>query len=334
MSVKVRLTCVLVISLLALAVGCTPGRKTFAESWKIAVEKSDARLAWNLLDSASRGRIVTALKRTQGKAKQSEEFRHLFSFVNAPADVNLPTEELAIALLGQQLTGKEKQIVDDGKTTLIHIESGKWVASVEPVGFFDPDGAALTLAIRLRTEGTNSNPGPAVVAEPVPRKPGFIYSMEIVEGAIIRVEPNPGSKSLLDIWKMKDSQGNDISKMTQSERDVLMGSDRLIKDTVEGFKIYPIAEGETFQVGKAEGAKAAAVMAEQLRLQSGFEMNVKRLMEYYIDQADKKKEFDYFAFAVDRSGGFTISTDKFNPALLHSQTETQHFNFGAWPAPL
>lgn len=334
MSVKVRLTGVLVISLLTLAVGCTPGRKTFAESWKTAVEKSDAHLAWNLLDSASRGRIVTALKRSQEKTKQSEDFRNLFSFVSAPADVNLPTEELAIALLGQQLTGKEKQIVDDGKTTLIHTESGKWVASVEPVGFVDPEGAALTLAIRLPTEGTNSNPGPAVVAEPVLRKPGFVYSMEIVEGAIIRVEPNPGSKSLLDVWKMKDSQGNDISKMTESERDVLMGSDRLIKDTLVGFKVYPLAEGETFQVGKAEDARAAAIMAEQLRLQSGFELNVKRLMEYYMDQAEKKKNFDSFAFAVDRSGGFTISVNVFNRSLLRSQTETHHFNFEAWPTPL
>ena len=74
-------------------------------------------------------------------------------------------------------------------------------------------------------------------------------------------------------------------------------------------------------------------MAEQLRLQSGFELNVKRLMEYYMDQAEKKKNFDSFAFAVDRSGGFTISTNVFNRSLLRSQTETQHFNFEAWPTP-
>jgi hypothetical protein len=162
MRLKIRLTYLVAISLVALAVGCThPDRKTFAESWKTAVEKRDARLAWTLLDSASRARIVAGLKRAQEKAKQSDDFRHLFSFVNAPADLNLSAEELAIALLGQQLSSKENEIIDDGKTALIHVESGRWVASVEPVGFFDPDGVPLSYMVRLPSGNSGVTPAPA-----------------------------------------------------------------------------------------------------------------------------------------------------------------------------
>lgn len=149
--------------LLGLAAACTyPERKTFAELWKTAVETKDARLAWSLLDSASHTRIIAGIKRSQEKAKESEDFRQLFSFVNAPADLNLPTEDLAIELLRQQLAGKENQIVDDGKTTLIHLESRGWVTTVEPFGFSDPDGVPLCLLVRLPSEnGSRATPSPS-----------------------------------------------------------------------------------------------------------------------------------------------------------------------------
>jgi hypothetical protein len=144
------LTRTVIIAMLAGATACgggAPDRKTFAEKWQTAVAAKDGAAAWNLLDKASRARIVDGLTRTQAKAAADEKWRQLFAAVNAPLDVTQPPEALAIAMLALQL-GNGLAITDDGKTPHIHTESGAWRVRVDPVGWHT-EGLPLSLTLRL-----------------------------------------------------------------------------------------------------------------------------------------------------------------------------------------
>jgi hypothetical protein len=307
---------VLTTLILSLVVACAkPDRKTFGDAWKAAVASRDGRAAWDLLDKASRERIIAGLKRSQEKAKQDEEFRRLFSYVNAPADTNLSTEELAIVVLGQVID--QSDIVDDGTTKLVHIEGGKWRASVEPVGFVGMDGVPLTLSVRLSA-------GNAGEAAYVPLRQGATQT-----------EPDPQvGQDLLELWLMKDSQGEDLTKMSPEEYRRVRASNRLIKDVVDGFAVHPSWNGKKPEDIKNEHAKIAAVMAEHLKLR-GFEPYVKKIMDYYWerlgDSARKGGNTVDYGLVVDRSGGLSASLAEIVSMNKVSKPQP-HLNFGSWPA--
>jgi hypothetical protein len=290
-----------------------PDRKTFADSWKAAVEKNDPRSAWGLFDRAARERILAGLKRSQEKAQRDEEFRNLFAYVNAPADTNLPPEELAVALLGQHLD--QAEVVDDGKTGLMHIEDGKWRASVEPVGFVDPDGVPLTLSVRLPAEGT------AAVA---PAAPAPVFFRQ--------EEPDPQvGQELLDVWSMKDSQGEDPSKMTPQEQRLMMVNGRLVKDNIMGFVIHTSWNGKRREEIQDQHAKIAAVVAERVKLRNGFEPSLKKIMDYYGEKLGHNT-VDY-AFEVDTSGGITPSLAETVPPYYNRVAKPQpRLAFVSWPS--
>jgi hypothetical protein len=137
------------VPLLALAAGCTKDRATFAPAWKAAVQAKDGRAALALLDRAARDKIVSGLKKSQDKAAKDPAFKKLFVAANAPEDTTRAPEDLAAALIASQMGEGKADLGDDGKAAQIHLEDGNWRVAAEPVGFVDPDGAPLTLRLRL-----------------------------------------------------------------------------------------------------------------------------------------------------------------------------------------
>jgi len=148
--------------LLALAsAGCTKDRSTFSAAWKAAVQAKDGSAAFALLDRASRDKVVAGLKKSQEKAAKDEAFKKLFADASAPADTTRAPELLAGALIAAQMADGKAELTDDGKTAQIHLDGGDWRVAPELVGFVDPDGAPITL--RLRLPGAPPREAPAGV---------------------------------------------------------------------------------------------------------------------------------------------------------------------------
>jgi hypothetical protein len=138
---------VVVMILVAIASGCArpPSREAFVAGWKQAVQAKDGAAVWRLLDASTRARILEGVRRSQARAAKDATWKALAAWVNAPVDVAQPPEQVAVALLARRLGDS---VNGDGSPPA-HLEGGRWVATVEPVGFVDPTGAALTLDLLL-----------------------------------------------------------------------------------------------------------------------------------------------------------------------------------------
>jgi hypothetical protein len=230
---------------------------------------------------------------------------------NAPVDVRQAPEALAAALLGAGLD--RMPIVDDGATPRVHPEGRAWRARVEPVGFVAPGGVPVTLTLRLADVAVAAEGG---------------------AGAGARSE-EPGQDGLSVTWSMKDSQGGDLSKMTEAERDqVLLGRGRLVKDRITGFTFRPVIDGRTAADVDQQCVRAAARIAEQGRAWAGVEPEAARLMQRYLAGIGKDKGLLGAWFSVDADGAMAPVLHRWSDERRREVDEPQpRLGFGAWPRP-
>jgi hypothetical protein len=166
----------LTVAILAVASACKPAPQTFGDAWYAAVRSRDATAAWNLIDQASRARILGALAKAHDKAAKDAAFAALAKACLAPVDPALAPEEMAKAQLASQLAGApaapiavsaDARVVAGSRTAGLHLESRAWHAEVAALGFADSDGAPVCLSLVL--PGASDPPAPAAATAQIPR---------------------------------------------------------------------------------------------------------------------------------------------------------------------
>ena len=143
------------LAVIVLAIGCAPNRTDLAGRLRQAIQNKDSKGTWALLDGATRAKVLAGIERSRKRAAADAQFKSLFVGVNPTADPALPAEDLAMALIAQQLDtmqtlGRTEAMVPPGDKGL-RMARGLFASGVaaEPMGFCESEGMPVTLALRF-----------------------------------------------------------------------------------------------------------------------------------------------------------------------------------------
>jgi hypothetical protein len=134
------------IAIVFVAASCArPNRAEFASSWQKAVATKDGRAMLALVDGTTQAKLRAAAEKTRAAAVKDADVRKLVAQLGA--DATAPPDVLA----GAMLAASGDPIADHG-TTALHLEDGRWRATLAPYGFSTSDGAPLHAHVRLASD--------------------------------------------------------------------------------------------------------------------------------------------------------------------------------------